>query len=153
MFTINSHKDTHALSCSNFVASNAFVDKHSSSCHCSVPNSCTVCFVHLSSIHIQLIRMDSRIAISRTVEGDVLYLADCCFTSYQLDRLRFNYNGKNNDIWLSLLVNKQLFQHSSSPLFYFLTDITMFDSLWRYESGVSLLMRLIFSDDTQPTFI
>ena len=96
VITINSDRDIHALCCSNFVASNAFVDKHSSSCHCSVPNSCTACFVHHSIIHIQVIHTDGRVAIGWTVEGDALSLADRCFTGYQLNHLRFNYDKKQS---------------------------------------------------------
>ena len=80
IFTIKSDGDVFTHCCANCVVNLAFVDKHSSSCHCYVPNSCAADFIHHhSSIHIQPIRTDSRVAISWTVESGDLSLADCCF--------------------------------------------------------------------------
>ena len=79
MFTMNSDGDISTHCCADCIVNIAFVDKHSSNYHCLVPNSRTACFVHHCSIHIQLIRMDRRVATSGAYEGDDLSLAICCF--------------------------------------------------------------------------
>ena len=88
MLTIDSDRDIWAHFCSNNVGNLATVDKHSSSCHCSVPYSCTAAVTDHYIVLIQVISEFHGVGIcGRTVENDVCTFADCIFTYLQLDSL------------------------------------------------------------------
>ena len=55
MLTIDSDRNIGAHCCSNDVGNLASVDKLSSSCHCSVPNSCTGAVTDDNVVLIQVI--------------------------------------------------------------------------------------------------
>ena len=88
MLTIDSNRNICAHCCSNNVGNLATVDKHSFSCHCSVPYSCTAAVNNHNIVLIQVISEFHGVGIcDRTVENDACTFADCFFTYLQLDSL------------------------------------------------------------------
>ena len=88
MLTINYNRDIRADCRLNDVGNLATVDKHSSSCHCSFPYSCTAAVTNYNIVLTQVISEFHGVGIcGRAVENDVCAFADCIFTYLQLDSL------------------------------------------------------------------
>ena len=88
MLTIDSDRDIQAHCCSNDVGNLATVDKQSSRCHCSVPNSCTAAVTDHNIVLIQVISKFLGVGICHhTVENDICTFADFIFTYLQLNSL------------------------------------------------------------------
>ena len=88
MLTIDSDRNICAHCCSNDIGNLATVDKQSSSCHCSAPNSCTAAINDHNIVLIQVINDFHGVGIcSQTAENDVCTFADCIFTYLHMDSL------------------------------------------------------------------